>query len=701
MNSIDFFKDSVGVFQGFSNSGLEFHAEIMLPYKTDFQVRPMHGSFLLVELENEEEAVLGRISSLQSMGRLSGAGGSEYAIRALQRNTPIPEDIREDHLRYKVDIRVLGVLRKVNGSVVFAPSHRRLPHVGSKVAFPGDNVLKEIACDKETSGQPLGHLALGEYIYALGDQARVKKEIWHQLVEPTVTPRFDISHMVSRKTFIFARAGYGKSNLNKLLFSELYKGEKPPTIRWSDGTEVPVGTLIFDPEGEYFWPDSNGRPGFADVPELKDRLMIFTDRNTSSAYYNAFKMGPAKIDITTRRPSEILNMGLSEERLTSAWASRLSSVNSYYWSQAITLIEEEGYSTDLDELASALNLSRIRGENWNWELSQQQLIAIRRELNNIVNQFHKSGTVTLEAIEEGLRQGMIIIFDLSQMHPYHAENITKFIMRHIFKINQNSFTDIEEKPIPTITVIEEAQTVLGGNNLDDTDPVVSWVKEGRKYNLGAVLVTQQPGAISDQILSQGDNWFVFHLISGVDLSKLKKANGHFSDDLLQSLLNEPIKGQGMFWSSESERPYPIPIRVFPFEQMYEVLDHNSNKKDNIPTIQNEIRERLILQKYNGDPSVNIVAKSIDDAMESLANDKKFMNDLRNKRVHTNYFAMAMQNKVNPHAFADKRESYRACKRNIKEFMQRYIGEEKTDWITKKGKHKGANTDFYVVKKRNQ
>jgi DNA helicase HerA-like ATPase len=82
------------------------------------------------------------------------------------------------------------------------------------------------------------------------------------------------------------------------------------------------------------------------------------------------------------------------------------------------------------------------------------------------------------------------------------------------------------------------------------------VKEGRKYDLGAVLITQQPGSIPAEILSQGDNWFLFHLLSASDLTTLRKANAHFSDDLLSALLNEPIPGQGVFWSSVGGKPYP-------------------------------------------------------------------------------------------------------------------------------------------------
>lgn len=76
--------------------------------------------------------------------------------------------------------------------------------------------------------------------------------------------------------------------------------------------------------------------------------------------------------------------------------------------------------------------------------------------------------------------------------------------------------------------------------------------------------------IPTEILSQGDNWFVFHLLSAADLTSLKRANAHFSDDILSSLLNEPIAGQGVFWSSAGKRAYPIPLSTLSFESLYQV-----------------------------------------------------------------------------------------------------------------------------------
>src|SRR5215467_3522408 len=101
----------VGVFRGFREGGLEFHADIALPYKADMHQRPMHGSFILVRLEHEDEAVLGRITSLSSDGKLSTPHGEEFSIRAMRDQRAVPEDLREQYLKYRVNIRVLGVIR--------------------------------------------------------------------------------------------------------------------------------------------------------------------------------------------------------------------------------------------------------------------------------------------------------------------------------------------------------------------------------------------------------------------------------------------------------------------------------------------------------------------------------------------------------------------------------------------------------------
>ena len=173
----------VGIFRGFREGGMEFHADLALPYRNDFQRIPMHGQFVLVQLATPEEAVLGRIASFSSEGKLSFGSGEEFNIRAVQEQRPIPEDLREQYLKYRVNIRVLGVIRNGSGNtLMFVPSHRRLPHVGSAVAFPSGEVLKEV-CGHNIEGASIGHFALGEYIYAQGSQT-AQIHSWMRVRDP-------------------------------------------------------------------------------------------------------------------------------------------------------------------------------------------------------------------------------------------------------------------------------------------------------------------------------------------------------------------------------------------------------------------------------------------------------------------------------------------------------------------------------------
>jgi hypothetical protein len=253
----------VGIFRGFVEGELEFHADLILPHRFDYLNRPMHGHFLLVQLAHENEAILGRITALRSEGRLVSPEGEDYSLRSVMEGWDLREDLRERYLKYRVNVRVLGVVRRhpVSGEILIAPSHRRLPHVGSPVAFPDPEVLRQLA-GHDGEGAILGFLAMGEFVWGK-ENGRVDEQLhpeeWMQILEPTVHVRFRVEDLVARRTFVFARAGYGKSNLIKFLFSVLYR--EIPTIPKRGGRRVPVGTIIFDRDAEYFWPDDKGRSG--------------------------------------------------------------------------------------------------------------------------------------------------------------------------------------------------------------------------------------------------------------------------------------------------------------------------------------------------------------------------------------------------------------------------------------------------------
>jgi uncharacterized protein len=582
----------VGVFRGFREGGLEFQADLVLPYRNEFQSIPMHGQFLLVQLETPTEAVLGRIASFSSEGKLSFGSGEEFNIRALRDNREVPEDLREQYLKYRVTIRVLGVLRHNGVSrLTFVASHRRLPHVGSPVAFPPPALLQEIA-GHNIDGAALGHFALGEYIYADGSE-QLRSEDWMQIKSPEVLVKFPISSLVSRRSFVFARAGFGKSNLNKLLFSTLYK--TTPTVRKRGDRDVPVGTVIFDPDGEYFWPDDKGRPGLCDVPWLVDKLVVFTSRRSQSAFYQSFVAGGIRLDVRRLKPSDVIAIALGPERQEQQNVRKLRGLDASRWERLVNLIDQHGNQADLESVSELLDLDASKQE--------AEAVAARSNMTAIVRMLHDKSSQLMDLLLDALSQGKLCVIDVSQMRGAQALVLSGLILRRIFDRNQQEFTEAEPRTIPTIAVVEEAQSVLNERS-QASEPYVTWVKEGRKYDLGAVLITQQPGSIPAEILSQGDNWFLFHLLSASDLTTLRKANAHFSDDLLSALLNEPIPGQGVFWSSVGGKPYPVSIRALLFEQMVTPIDLGYAKPA-AATFARTLKDRFELELRG---AVSVVAK---------------------------------------------------------------------------------------------
>ena len=546
----------IGIFKGFTEEGLEFNAEIVSPYQANDDLTPRIGQFLLVELDTPDESALGRITRFVPVGVLAGHEGEEYLAEMHRTGREIPAQLKEARLRYNVKVRLLGGVRVdrdgAESHLRFVPTARKLPHLGARVASPGREIL-EFLCNlgaQTDTAQTIGFFSLGEIIYNGGEPPGESFLIPRG---PSLPVRFDVKSLISRRSFVFARAGYGKSNLLKLLISQLYAGDGP-----RDHSGRPVGMLVLDPEGEYFWPDDNGRPGLCNVPHLKDKIAVFTDRRDPDPYYGSWKVGGVKLDVRKLRPSDVVSLCISPDRQNQQNVAKLRGLKSTQWSDLIDLAAADRHNAD------EKRIQQIAGFK---EAEAVEARAMRSNLVTIVDRLHDPDGPLQTELATLLGKGMIVVVDLSLMAGAVGLQIAGLLLKSIFDHNQQSFTPAagERGIIPTIAVLEEAQSVLG-RRASDESPFVEWAKEGRKYGLGAIMVTQQPGSMAPELLSQGDNFFTFHLLSADDLKTLQRHNAHFSDDILASVLNEPIKGNCFFWSAP-DQPFVLPARILNFDEV--------------------------------------------------------------------------------------------------------------------------------------
>lgn len=564
-------KEPVGFFKGFSESGLEFKAEIVSPYHSEY--RPVLGSFILVFVD-KQNLILGRITRFNPVGIMTGIEGDEYlADLARMKKQDIPEDLKESKLRYNLSVKLLGGIEYDynNSQFIFHPSIRKLPHLGAPVKEPSTKILNFICSlgsvkteNQDAKSVTIGHYALGEQVFN-GENSLDELPI-----------QFDIDKLIAKRSFVFARAGYGKSILIKLLVTKLYENEQN------------VGMLIFDPEGEYAFPVKTN-PALADIPELSDKLVVFTNRKYPNLEEKYKKMiaGRVNLNLTELRPGDIVDQCVVEEKQENIFALRLKGMRDDAWTKLIERLEKEGYGLDDIEIAELVHLDVKK--------DTAILSAIKNNLVPVIRSLHDRNSQLIEGIKHHLKKGHIVIVDISLLASGTSNEICGIILNEIFNENQRTFSSGEEgQMIKTIVTIEEAQTVLS-SKMKETSPFVRWAKEGRKYGLGAILITQQPGAIANELLSQGDNFFAFHLLSEGDLKALQRANAHFSNDILANILNEPIKGNAYFWSAP-DQPFILPVRITDFNK-YAKGKSSTNLptktaveefKEIYPTLENEL-----------------------------------------------------------------------------------------------------------------
>ena len=113
---------------------------------------------------------------------------------------------------------------------------------------------------------------------------------------------------------------------------------------------------------------------------------------------------------------------------------------------------------------------------------------------------------------------------------------------------------------------EEAQNVLSEEFVkSNANPFVRVAKEGRKFGLGLVAITQRPSAISEEIRTQAENFFAFHMGNSDDIKALVKSNINFEGVISNFVQRETIPGN--LYMVSSDQAFALPVRVNEFEKL--------------------------------------------------------------------------------------------------------------------------------------
>lgn len=336
-----------------------------------------------------------------------------------------------------------------------------------------------------------------------------------------------------------ATTGRGKSNLVKVMLWELMDIEN-------------IGMLVLDPHDEYY---GRNEPGLKDHPNQK-RLKYYTPE-ASKVRGMAYSLN---INLKSIRPEHF--DGIVE--FTSAQRDAIKLYHNKFgedWIQKIIIGEKvENQEGDKEKVSpSTLSVLQRKFDN---------ILGIYKENGRLKSRggvfTTDAGDSTIKDIIRSLEDGEIVIIDTSRLMGEAELLVGSIIVGAIFNKYQKYKADgtLEEKPIIGI-VIEEAPRVLGkeviekqGHNIYSTI-----AREGRKFNIGLVAITQLVSLIPRTILANMNT----KIILGNEMSQeraelIASASQDLSDD--NRTIASLDRGEAIVTSIFTKFAVPVKIPLF-------------------------------------------------------------------------------------------------------------------------------------------
>jgi uncharacterized protein len=380
---------------------------------------------------------------------------------------------------------------------------------------------------------------------------------------------FDIflpgKEVFSHHVLIPASTGKGKSNLMS-------------TILWDSLPKDFVGMLVLDPHDEYY-----GRSGLGlkDHP-LREKMVYYTPVNPPPGARTL------KINLATLKPehfSGAITLSDPQRQCLYAYYRKFSSE----WIKAIMeerKIEGIRFHEDTIAVVKRKLISLLQLDVSCGMLSCQGIfdsIAGENTIRDICRELEKSNTVIIDtsffsgALE--IMVGGMIASEMLNLYRYYKKQ-----------------GKLKDKPVVSI-VLEEAPRVLGKKVLEQGTNIFDTIaREGRKFQVGLVAITQLPSEIPKTILANMNTKIILGLEMGSERQAvIESAAQDLSND--QRTIASLDKGEALLTSTFTRFAVPLKIPFFPdFVKQREAEskdfdgpnDSNGSKKSNTKITQDFI-----------------------------------------------------------------------------------------------------------------
>jgi uncharacterized protein len=388
---------------------------------------------------------------------------------------------------YEVAVEVVGHFHPALGFM----NPRQPPEPGTKVYLASDRMLRQVLNKKETGD--IGSAAIG-HLLLRGKGA--------------VPINLDVKELVSTHLAILAGTGSGKSYMAGVLVEELLSPKNRAAV------------LIFDPHGEYGTLDTlRGHPAFTGEDGYQPHVKVLQPhevkiRISSLTYYDVMSLLPEMSD----RQQSILSKafrGIQKNFGDGRW--------------------------NVDDLIQAVeDADRTLDDDGN-EKQGSSAGALAWKLEKLANSDYFDPVEHLGP-RDLFTPGQVTILQMNEISQEEQQVICAALLRQANQARMSTekgrMTEADENflPYPVFILLEEAHRFAPSHEPSRCKAVLRTIlSEGRKFGLGVGLITQRPGKLDSDVLSQCMSQFIMRIVNPVDQDSLKYGVEAAGRELLNEL----------------------------------------------------------------------------------------------------------------------------------------------------------------------
>ncbi len=483
----------------------------------------MRGKYVIVDTQRKR--YLGLVEDVESRNELLDEGLRPEDVERIIEQMGIDDYVKYAKVKLLADLDVLLEEGRVEPP-------REAPPPGTKVYVAPDKVLEKVfSRDNDPRYVRIGRLA----------------------AHPNVPFYVNVNQIISRHLAILAVTGAGKSNTVTVLARRIV--EKNGVI------------VIFDMHGEYSRimdeDKVNKIPAYLNPVKLDIRsfvrLLNLKDapkqelyiRNLLKAWNvlysgNYYKNAGDMLDAISEMIEDLLNKSklpiiknvgvvkrAVEEQLAQSQEGSIPTRPLSFLSTVYNGLRMGKYSfCDDDKCKRAMSMLDTTPDR------NTTLPSLLIKLEDMKDRYESIFKYDEPDIVDKIEKGKLNVIDLSTVDEDAADVIVStFLMKILQKRKQYVQTNGEEGfKYPLLVVLEEAHILAPRDRMTSTKRWAARIaREGRKFGVGIVLVSQRPKGLDQDTLSQANNMIILRLVEPTDQKHVQMSSESLSEDLLKQL----------------------------------------------------------------------------------------------------------------------------------------------------------------------